>query len=91
MSVSGSRLDDSAGSAVMFASGSRTGVSPVDSAQVLLFVRHAVVRTVPRISNRSEPSRHPQWVIGAFRPVWHRLGALVSRPGSWLSAPTSNP
>ena len=46
MSVSGSRLDDSAGSAVMFATGSRTGVSPVDSAQVLLFDRHAVVGIV---------------------------------------------
>ena len=47
-----------------------------------------VVRTILRIPiEQRRPSHHPQWVIGAFRTVWHALDALVSRPGFVVERP----
>jgi hypothetical protein len=64
MSVSGSRLDDSAESAVMFCGQVEDRVLIVDSALALLFVRRAVVGIVFRISNKSKKAPSASSTVG---------------------------
>jgi hypothetical protein len=94
MSVSGSRLDDSAESAVMFCGQVEDRVLIVDSALALLFVRRALVRIVFRISNKSKKAPSASSTVGElvrFSDCVTSFGRpRIEAPGLWLCAPTSN-